>query len=53
VTLPFKHFIVIEHKTSKNPLGLGASFLVNAATFDHSLGILESNLEGGGQKKFP
>jgi hypothetical protein len=31
----------------------GASFLVITATFDHSLGILESNLEEGGQKKFP
>jgi hypothetical protein len=38
-------------KLQKIHWDFGASFLVIAATFDHLLGILESNLEGGGQKK--
>jgi hypothetical protein len=38
-------------KLQKIHWDFGASFLVFAATFDHLLGILESNLEGGEQKK--
>jgi hypothetical protein len=52
-TLPFKHFILLLNiKLQKIHWDFGASFLAIAATFDHSLGILESNLKGGGQKSF-
>jgi hypothetical protein len=40
----------LKIKLQKIHWDFGASFLVIAATFDHSLGILESNLEGGGKK---